>query len=139
MEKYIFLKTASATAKKNGLQLFKNPINNKYALLDIDILDAEGVPEAFKKYAMEEFTKGMCADCTILFYNISETESIAAKFYFKIYTIGTEYKNCIYKIFQAVKVEYYHNKIDAWNGQKTVLNEFIKTIGTNYAPETITV
>ena len=139
MLKYTLLKTASATAKKNGLQLFKNSFNNKYALLDIDILDAEGVPEAFKKYTIEEFTKGMFADCTILFYNISETESITAKVYFKIYTIDTEEKRNIYKIFQAVKVEYYHNKIDAWNGQKTVLNEFIKTIGTNYAPETITI
>ena len=139
MLKYKLLKTASATAKKNGLQLFKNSINNKYALLDIDILDAEGVPEAFKKYAIEEFTKGMFTDCTILFYNISEAESITAKVYFKIYTIDTEEKRNIYKIFQAVKVEYYHNKIDAWNGQKTVLNEFIKTIGTNYAPETITI
>lgn len=139
MEKYIFLKTASATAKKNGLQLFKNSYNNKYALLDVDILNAEGVSEAFKKYAIEEFTKGMFTDCTTLFYNISEVETITAKVYFKIYTIGTEYKNCIYKIFQAVKVEYYHNKIDAWSGQKTVLDELIKTIGTNYTPEYITI
>ena len=139
MKKYKLLKTASATAKKNGLQLFKNSINNKYDLLDIDILDAEGVPEAFKKYAIEEFTKGMLADCTILFYNISETENITAKVYFKIYTIDTEEKRSIYKIFQAVKVEYYHNKIDAWSGQKTVIDELIKTIGTNYAPETITI
>lgn len=139
MEKYTLLKTASATAKKNGLQLFKNSINNKYALLDIDILDGEGVPEAFKKYAIEEFTKCMFTDCIILFYDISEAESITAKVYFKIYTIDTEEKRSIYKIFQAVKVEYYHNKIDAWNGQKTVSNEFIKTIGTNYAPETITI
>lgn len=57
MEKYTLLKTASATAKKNGLQLFKNSFNNKYALLDIDILDAEGVPEAFKKYVVEELTR----------------------------------------------------------------------------------
>ena len=139
MKKYKLLKTASATAKKNGLQLFKNSINNKYALLDIDILDAEGVPEAFKKYAIEEFTKGMSTDCTILFYNISETENITAKVYFKIYTIDTEEKRSIYKIFQAVKVEYYHIKIDAWSGQKTVIDELIKTIGTNYAPETITI
>ena len=36
MKKYKLLKTASATAKKNGLQLFKNSINNKYALLDAE-------------------------------------------------------------------------------------------------------
>lgn len=107
--------------------------------MDIDILNAEGVPEAFKKYAIEEFTKDMFADCTILFYNISEAETITAKIYFKIYTIDTEEKRSIYKIFQAVKVEYYHNIIDTWSGQKTILNEFIKTIGTNYAPETITI
>ena len=88
---------------------------------------------------IEEFTKGMFTDCTTLFYNISEAESITAKVYFKIYAIDTEEKRSIYKIFEAVKVEFYHNKIDAGNGQKTVLNEFIKTIGTNYAPETITI
>jgi hypothetical protein len=139
MEKYILLKTASATAKKNDLQLFKNSYNNKYALLDINILNAEGVPESFKKYAIVEFTKGMFTDCMILFYNILEAETITAKVYFKIYTIDTEEKRSIYKIFQAVKVEYCHNKIDACSGQKTVLNEFIKAIGTNYAPETITI
>lgn len=139
MKKYTLLKTASATTKKNGLQLFKNSFNNKYALLDIDILNAEGVPEAFKKYVVEEFTKGIFTDCTTLFYNISEAETITAKVYFKIYTIDTEEKRSIYKIFQAVKVEYYHNIIDTWSGQKTILNEFIKTIGTNYAPETITI
>ena len=70
---------------------------------------------------------------------ITEAETITAKIYFKVYTISTEEKRSIYKIFQAVKVEYYHNKIDAWSGQKTVLNEFIKTMGTNYAPEDITI
>ena len=119
MEKYTLLKTASVTAKKNGLQLFKNLYNNKYTLLDVDILNAEGVPEAFKKHAIKESLKGMFTDCIILFYNISEAESITAKIYFKIYTIDTEEKRNIYKIFQAVKVEYYHNKIDAWDGQKT--------------------
>lgn len=139
MGKYLLFKTASATAKKNGLQLFKNPYNNKYALLDIDILDAEGVPESFKKYVIEELIKGMFTDCTTLFYNISEAETITAKIYFKIYTIDTEEKRSIYKIYQAVKVEYYHNIIDVWSGKKTVLTEFIKTIGTNYVPEDITI
>ena len=139
MKKYTLLKTASATAKKNDLQLFKNSYNNKYALLDVDILNAEGVPEAFKNYAIKESLKGMFTDCIILFYNISEAESITAKIYFKIFTIDTEEKRNIYKIFQAVKVEYYHNKIDIWDGQEAVLNEFIKTIDTNYAPETIVI
>ena len=105
----------------------------------VDILNAEGVPEAFKKYAIKESLKGMFTDCIILFYNISEAESITAKIYFKIYTIDTEEKRNIYKIFQAVKVEYYHNKIDTWDGQKTVLNEFVKTIDTNYKPKTIVI
>lgn len=141
MIKYTLLKTASATAKKNGLQLFKNS-SKKPCLLDMDILkEVDGVPEAFREYATEEVKKDLfvMGDFSFLLYNITEAETITAKIYFKVYTISTEEKRSIYKIFQAVKVEYYHNKIDAWSGQKTVINEFIKTIGTNYAPEDIAI
>lgn len=140
--KYTLLKTATATAKKNGLELFKNA-NKRNFLLDLSLLaeltEAEGVPEGFREYARVEAKKDLSvlSDFSLVTYEPSDSERINAKIYFKIYTINTEEKNNIYKICQAVKIEYHHGKIDRWTGEKAVINEFTKTIGTDYRPEHI--
>lgn len=138
MKKYTLLKTASATAKKNGLPIFKDSFSKRPYMVDIDIFNGENVPEGFKKYALQDFGKHIPTDFTILFYDVSEAEKIVCKLYFKIFTIDTEERNNLYKILQCVKVEYCHYIIDMWSGERKIINEFEKTIGTDYMPERIT-
>ena len=139
MKKYTLLKTASTTAKKNGLHLFKDSLFKKPYLVDVDILNGENVPEEFKAYALSDLGKHYPTDFTMLFYDVTEAEKIVCKFYFKIFTIDTEERNNLYKILQCVKVEYCHYIIDAWSGERKTITEFEKTIGSDYMPERITI
>lgn len=138
--KYTLLKTASATAKKNGLQLCKNEYKRNF-LIDLSLIDAVDIPEGFKSYAKNEVVKDLLSnfDFSYISYKPSEAEGIATKILFKIYTVSTEEKNNIYKICQAVKMEYCHCTVDPWTGEKSVINKFTKAIGTDDRPENINI
>lgn len=131
---YNCVKSISKTATKNNL----TKADNK-RLFDFSILNGCNIDAKIKDIIINQSIlqcKFAFNDFSFIFYKLSNCESISAKLFFKVYCIENENKR-LYRIYKAVKIEYYHREENLWDGTSKFINQFEKMTENNYRPEYI--
>ena len=131
---YNCVKSISKTATKNNLIKADNK-----RLFDFSILNGCDIDTKIKDIIINQSIP-QCKFCgnnfSFIFYKFSDCESISAKLFFKEYQVENDY-NRLYRIYRAVKIEYYHREENLWEGTSKFINQFEKMTENNYRPEYI--